>query len=290
MPASSSKFFSMHAIKLICITAALLVCMFLPFFPGKYDSLAVTLSFMVQLFSFAGLLLVPVGSVWLWYEMNKRSTQNFANKRYRLALVALITLAFVVLVVALAALFGNNYVFGILFLLLCVVLFARAYRHLSKEKASVDLKFNPLPIYLIVIPLVITFARFIFIPAAVAFSRDQAVAGSEQLISDIESYHAKNGHYPASLHALHIDYKPSVIGISQYHYEPNGNAYNLYFKQFSEELDIEQIVMYNKLNEHAFAAHTLDILEFTGQELALRRGDRHRYKMARPHWIYFKFD
>jgi len=41
---------------------------------------------------------------------------------------------------------------------------------------------------------------------------------------------------------------------------PNGKAYNVYFKQFSDELDAEEIVMYNKLNEHYFTAHSQDIL------------------------------
>ncbi len=81
-----------------------------------------------------------------------------------------------------------------------------------------------------------------------------------------------------------------MIGISKYYYEPNGAAYNLYFKQFSDELDVLEIVMYNKIDEHQFAAHTMDILEFTGEELTLRRGDRHRYKLSTPHWKYIKFE
>jgi hypothetical protein len=48
--------------------------------------------------------------------------------------------------------------------------------------------------------------------------------------------------------------------------------------------------MYNKLNEHSFAAHARDILEYTGEELALRRGDRRRYELATSHWISIKFD
>src|SRR5262245_58479051 len=56
--------------------AALLLivgCMFYPFLPGNYDGLAVTLSVMAQLFGMAGLLLVPLGAVWLVYELKMRS-------------------------------------------------------------------------------------------------------------------------------------------------------------------------------------------------------------------------
>jgi hypothetical protein len=90
---------------------------------------------------------------------------------------------------------------------------------------------------------------------------------SEQLIQDIEAYHKKNGQYPLSLLSVNKDYEPSLIGIKEYHYEPFGNAYNLYFEQFSDELDIKEIVMYNKLNEHAMTSHDMDILEYSGEEL-----------------------
>ena len=64
-----------------------------------------------------------------------------------------------------------------------------------------------------------------------------------------------------SLLALWPDYKPSVIGIKQYHYEPNGEAYNVYFEQLSNRFGTREIVMYNKLDQHAFASHAAHILE-----------------------------
>ncbi|MES2881918.1 MAG: hypothetical protein V4676_07215 [Bacteroidota bacterium] len=151
-------------------------------------------------------------------------------------------------------------------------------------------KFNHTPIYLITIPVFVALIRFCFISAAVQFRRDQAIRNSEPLITAIEAHYAKNGKYPISLQAIHADILPGVIGISQYHYEPNGAAYNLYFKQFSDELNVEEIVMYNKLDQHAFAAHLLDILEYSGEALALQRGDRHKYPLSTPHWLYIKFD
>jgi hypothetical protein len=132
--------------------------------------------------------------------------------------------------------------------------------------------------------------RYIFITPAVEFSRDKAIKNSERLIQAIETYYKHHGQYPLSLQALNSDYSPFLIGISHYYYEPNGNAYNLYFKQISDTLDMEEIVMYNKLDEHRFAAHAMDILEFTGEELALRKGDRRKFKHSTQHWIYFKFD
>ncbi len=265
--------------------------MFLPFLPGRYDSLAVTLSFMAQLFSLAGLLLVPLGFFWLWFEITKRKiTMGPDRKTKRFAMATVLLLGFITVVVSLGALTNDNLSFGILSLVFCFYLLTRTHLKLKSEGISDNLKFNPTPIYLIAIPIVVALVRFMLIPTGVQYSREYAVRKSGPLITAIESHYEKNGNYPTSLQAVHTDILPEIIGIKQYHYEPNGSAYNLYFKQFSDELDVEEIVMYNKLDEHAFAAHVLDILEYSGQELAIRRGDRHRYKLSTPHWIYIKFE
>jgi hypothetical protein len=67
------------------------------------------------------------------------------------------------------------------------------------------------------------------------------------LIEAIEKYQQTYGHYPVSLAALWPDYKTGVRGISQYAYEPYGQAYNLFFEQFSDQIGAREIVMYNKL-------------------------------------------
>lgn len=48
--------------------------------------------------------------------------------------------------------------------------------------------------------------------------------------------------------------------------------------------------MYNKLNEHYFTAHSQDILEYTGDTLVLRCGNRRREKLSTPNWISIKFE
>ncbi len=280
-----------HILTTISISALIILCMFLPFLPGRYDKLAVTLSFMTQLFSLASLLLVPLGLFWLWFEITKRKTTMGSDKKTkRFTIAAGLTLGFITVVVSLGALTNYNLSFGILFLAFCFSLLTRTYLKLKREGISDNLKFNPTPLYLITIPIVVALVKFTLITTGVEFSRDYAIKKSEPLITAIEAHYAKNGNYPISLQALHTDILPEIIGIKQYHYEPNGTAYNLYFKQFSDELDVEEIVMYNKLDEHAFAAHVLDILEYSGKELALRRGDRHKYKLSKPHWIYIKFE
>ena len=278
-----------HFIAIISITAFIVLCMFLPFLPGRYDSLSPTLSFMTQLFSFAGLLLVPLGLLWLGYEFRKQRGES-KKKTKHFFIATFLTIGFVTIIISLGALLNYNVSFGILFLAVCLSLLTRIYLKQLAKRNYDHLNFNPIPLYLIIIPLIVAVVRFTLLSKGVEFSRNYAIKKSEPLITAIEAYHAKNGSYPLSLQALHSDILPGIIGIKQYYYEPNGNGYNLYFKQFSDEMDVEEIVMYNKLDEHAFAAHLLDILEYSGQELTLRRGDRRRYRLSSPHWIYIKFD
>ncbi len=61
-----------HLARIGALTILSIVCMFLPFLPGNYDGLAVTLSFMAQLLGIVGLLLVPIGALWLIDEVTRR--------------------------------------------------------------------------------------------------------------------------------------------------------------------------------------------------------------------------
>ncbi|HEV2665872.1 MAG TPA: hypothetical protein VG324_13225, partial [Blastocatellia bacterium] len=54
-----------HLLRIIAVTALLILCTVLPFLPGRYDSLAVPLSLASQIFGKVGLLLAPVGALWV---------------------------------------------------------------------------------------------------------------------------------------------------------------------------------------------------------------------------------
>ena len=280
-----------HFVRITGIIALILLCMFLPFLPGRYDDLAVTLSAMMQVFSMVSLLLVPLGILWLWVEMAKRkNTGRRSNHTRHFTFATLIILGLIALVLSVVPLTNYQISFGILFFVFSFYWLVSRYFRIRKAGVANNLKMNAVPFYLILIPIVAAVARFTFISPAVQFSRQYVIKKSEPLIAAIEAHYKKKGTYPISLQALHVDILPGMVGVKQYHYEPNGTAYNLYFKQFSDELDVDEIVMYNKLDEHAFAAHVLDILEHSGEELALMRGDRHRYKLSTPHWIYIKLE
>lgn len=257
--------------------------MFRPFMPGRFDNLSIPLSFMTQIFSFTSLILVPVGLLW-WIKTKTARIQELTQRRFLKTTIVIAGL--ISLIVSIGAFSQNHTSLAILFLATSFIALTRTFFKLKSD----DRKFAFLPLYLIIIPIAIAFARYRFIGGAVDMSRNTAIKNSDTLIHSIENYQERNGHYPISLQALHYDISPEVVGISQYFYEPNGNSYNLYFKQFSNELDAEEIVMYNKLNQHYFTAHSQDILEYTGDTLVLRRGDRRREELSTPNWISIKFE
>jgi hypothetical protein len=70
----------------------------------------------------------------------------------------------------------------------------------------------------------------------------------------------------------------------------NAAAYNLYFEQFSYQLGVREIVIYNKLDEHPMTSHNSDLLRLTPEALNYQRGYFAVYDLPTPHWKYFWFD
>jgi len=199
-------------------------------------------------------------------------------------------------IVAVAALLGafmsSGLSFGLLTLTLLCYIGSRLAPKLKLLKKTETENFNPAPLYLVFIPGIVLVSQLMLAPHATNFSRNRAIAQSAELIGDIEAYHAAYGRYPNSLLALHKDYKPSVVGIEQFHYAPNGQAYNLFFEQptFVTDLGIREIVMYNRLNEHVMVSHAAWILAGAPEELEARQGWHSSHDASIPHWKLFWFD
>ncbi len=283
-----------HLVRMGALTVLIVACTFLPFFPGAYDGLAVTLSGMSQLFGVAGLLLVPIGALWLIYESRKRAPKNrersHKDKAYYFAIASVVASSIVAAIVSLGAFVNLGLSLGLGVLAFWTYCVSRMAPKLKLLKHAEIGNFNPAPLYLLVVPTVVALCQFLLVGPATEFSRHYAINKSAELINDIEEYHKTNGRYPTSLSSVTKDYKPSVIGIEQFYYEPNGNAYNLYFEQLSNRFGTREIVMYNKLDEHFMASHDGDILSWTSEELHTRRGYYAIHDASSSHWKYFWFD
>ena len=287
----------MHLVRMVGITILMVLCIFYPFLPGEYDGLAVALSTMVQVFGVVGLLLVPVGALWLAHELRRRarSKQNrsYTDRRYHFAIASLIAGSIVAIAVALLAAISIGLSLGFLTLALWFYIVIRLAPRLKLLKNAEAENINPTPFYLIFLPIAALIFQLTLAASATEFSRDHAIMNSAELINEIENYHTVHGRYPDSLLAVNKDYHPSVVGIEQYHYAPNEDAYNLFFEQptfLLDNLGTREFVVYNKLDEHVIPSHAYWILIWTPEELAARQGWYAVHYASSPHWKYFWFD
>jgi membrane-bound metal-dependent hydrolase YbcI (DUF457 family) len=266
-------------------TATIILVRLLPFLPGRYDSLAVHMSLSVQALSFVGLLLVPVGIAWLAFPLWKPNT----GKHYPFAFIALIALWLVWLSVSLAALTSSVFL-GVALLVLGAYVTRRAMPLVRDLKSGMSRRAPALPIYMAVVPIAVAILLWPLVPRVADLSRSRAIRNAEPLIAAIDRYRDLNGRYPASLLAAHMDHSPSLIGIDQYRYEPSGDAYNIVFEQLNNRFGTREFVVYNPRDEHVMTSHALDLLEFTGEDLARQRGYYAVQNGPHPRWKSFLFD
>jgi hypothetical protein len=238
------------------------------------------LSFVVQVAGYLGLLLVPVGSAWM---VNRRRSRLW----YGLTLVLGGIVAFVITAAAMSM---NQLTMGVMIGVGAILLLRAGFRRSRTDSERIGRRVNPIAFCLVCVPLILVAFRATVLPRAADWSRDRAIRHSAALIAEIESFRQRRGHYPASLHALHPDLPTGVIGIERFHYEPSGDAYNLFFIRHHLMLDAEEAVVFNPRDEHHFTAHALDILQYDGAQLDLHRGDRQRTQLAHPHWISILLD
>lgn len=273
-----------HLLGISAVIALIALCTFLPFLPGGYDSLATALSSMAQVFGVVGLILAPIGLLWIASERSQR----FAERRYVFSVLALIAFSVVWAAVSLTALIQSGFALTVFAVALWVYVLIRVWPSL-KRKAE---RPSALPFYLVAVPVAVALLQFTLLERAVEFSRNRAIVNSASLIAAIEQHRTANGRYPTSLLSVARDYSPGVIGIKHYEYEPHGDAYNLFFEQFAYRFGTQEFVMYNPRDEHVMTVHAMDILQLTPAQLAIDRTRGHYalHNSSHPHWKYFWFD
>lgn len=261
----------------LLLTASLCLSMVLPYLPGRVDASASTFSLIAQVAAFGSLLFAPIGVAWI---VNRK--RSVLWRRSALAVGVLISGA-----MAVAALSMNQFSIGVLLGAGAIVILYRMYRRTRSGYAQHQ---GPAPYLLVCVPVMLLVFRASVLPAAASWSRDRAIRSSAPLITAIESFRQRRGHYPLSLQSLNPDVPAGVAGIERFHYEPQGEAYNLFFIRPHIDLDAREVVLFNPRDEHRFTSHELDLLEYDGDHLDLRRGDRRRTQLAHPHWISILFD
>jgi hypothetical protein len=196
----------------------------------------------------------------------------------------------VVLVIAISAVAVNQLAMGVILGIGAATLLQLLRRRTGADIDRRGAIRHRLAVYLAVVPLLLVAFVAAVLPRAAAWSRDRAIQHSDVLIREIEAFRRRRGHYPVSLQSLNRDVPTGLIGIERFHYEPNGEAYNVFFVRPAVALDAIEVVMFNPRNEQRFTSHELDILQYDGEQLDLRRGDRRRTSLVQPQWVSILFD
>jgi hypothetical protein len=261
---------------LIVFNLVVVLCIFLPFIPGRYDKLAFVLSLMAQVTGFLGLLLVPFGILWLIQEIKKIAGNNQYMNNWRngyyYAIATTVICTFIAVFFALALLMAIGLSAAIVALLLTAYTLYKLIPAIKNLKQTETIRFNAAPLYLLSIPLIACAARLFFIGPVSNYSREYAIKHAEKVIHAIENYYAQKGDYPHSIEYFYDLPKPSVMGIDNFVYERNGNGYNLSFVQWQHLGATREVVMYNKNDEHNVKGHFA------------------YYPAKQPHWKYYWLD
>ena len=284
-----------HSLQIGVITILALASLFYPFMPGSYDRMAVTFSGMAQVLGVSGVLLIPIGISWLIYDLvNRRPRRDsvpLPAKSYWFAVSALAASVVAGVGIALASVHTSPSL-SIAVLILVAYGARRAARAVKRLKATGSSGFNPIPLYLIIVPGIVATAHLVFLKTAVEISRKRTIMGSTEFINAIEAYRVAYGHYPPTLESVHHDYDPPTIGVERYRYEPQGESYNVFFEQLTWPIGTQEFVMYNPRDEHVMIVHNQDLLESPQAQVDDER--RFHARAGRDtgvaHWKYFWFD
>ena len=139
-------------------------------------------------------------------------------------------------------------------------------------------------------PLVIVAAQSSLIGPATVLARDTAIANCAPFIAEIERYRERHGVYPASLFSIWGDFKPAIVGIDRYHYEPSGDAYNVIFREPSLDFGMRRFVVYNPRDRQRVTLHEQDRLRLDDAGLdADNAGHTFIEPLPQPHWKIFLF-
>jgi hypothetical protein len=139
-----------------------------------------------------------------------------------------------------------------------------AIKKIRKIKEDDDNKRVHAPYYLLSLPITALLTLIFLVNPAGDYSRDYAIKRSGQLITLVEDYKEKNGHYPASIAELESHYpetlpRPSIMGIRDFRYDRINDHYTISFSQWQDLGSAEEVVLYDKNDQHdikgAFAAY-----------------------------------
>jgi hypothetical protein len=276
------------------VYAGACILLFYPLLPGSYDPAGQALSLMLQLYSILGLIpCIPAG-LWLYQTLRLRAAPSAAPealRRYRRTLrVCLWGTAAIFLPILLVLAFGLSRLLGaLLFLAL-----ALAVWHLLGRIAQISTATGtPWPAALALLPLTLLLCHLSLSAPLTAWSRAQAIRNSQELIGEIERFHSRYGHYPATLNAIYKDYQTGVCGIEAFRYTYGGSTYHLYFEQpklFLDQPGTRELVVYSPDGQPFMMSHVSWHMLIPPEQIRSSQGWYAAHEAGAPGWKYLWFD
>ena len=177
-----------------CATVTgVIVMTFLPFAPGGYDSLAVPLAVMAWVLGRVGLLLVPIGLIWLWVL----SRDGTARPRWLIRLSTGTSVFILVVMVVIAFASSGSLLLATGTAAVATLLVARVAHRMPRHPATRVPRMAPALIA--VAPILVLTAQTMLVDAAAMAARNRVIANAAPLIEEIERYRTRRGTYPESL-------------------------------------------------------------------------------------------
>ncbi len=239
---------------LLLILLSVAVASIAPFLPGSGNNFAHGLSQFAQTTGYIGWVFAPFGLLWLIIEMrNKKGQQlnRWTNGYYPSLLVLTPVFLFLPLQILRALIDGRRFDLWPLAIIFLVVTFI-IYR-IQKLKKKTGYKFNPAPLYVVLIPVIALLTSTFVVEKVATVTREKAIINTEPLIAAIEKYKTENGEYPENLESLTGKYiqeipKPTIMGMRTYQYEKQSNSFQLIFERFWH-WNATEVVVYNTLGQ-----------------------------------------
>lgn len=238
---------------LLLITLAIMVASVAPFFTGPGNDFSHNVSQFAQTIGYIGLPFVPFGLIWLIVEFrNKKGKKlNRWTNGYYPAWLVLIPVFLLLFLQSVMSIHEARYsdIFPLAIFIATVLVFL-IYR-IQKLKSKTDYKFNPIPMYIVLIPLLAILNSRFLVEKAAALSREKMIAQSELLIAAIREYKTDRGDYPEKLEDLKGKYiseipKFRMMGVRSYQYEKRNGSFQLSFEKLWH-WNATEVVVYNSL-------------------------------------------
>jgi len=225
-----------------------------PFLPGSSNNFAHGISQFAQVLGYIGLPFVPFGLVWLIIEMRNKNGQRlnrWTNGYYPSWLALIPVFVFLPLQITRTILSGQT--LGIMPFPIIISVMAFFIYRIQKLKKKTDYKFNPAPLYIVLIPVIAILTSKFAVEKIAALTREKTIVRTQPLIAAIERYKTENGEYPENLESLKGKYiqeipTPNLMGMRAYQYEKHNSSFQLSFERLWYWYATE-VVVYNTLGQ-----------------------------------------